>query len=64
MLYILENESKIISNFSRLEKQRKYCFQTKSLLENYLFVQKLQGKLLLKLTMATNLCNCNSNLCH
>lgn len=37
MPYILENDTKIISNFFKLEKQAKNRVQTKIILENSLF---------------------------
>ena len=64
MPYILENETKIISILPKMEKQTKSRFQTKLRLENCLFVQKLQGKFFLKLTIPEELRNCNSDLCH
>ena len=42
--YILQNETKIISNLCKLEKQTKICFQTKLRLGNSSFAYKLQGK--------------------
>ena len=51
MPYILENTTKIVSNYCKLEKQAKSCFQTSLRLENFLLRQKLRGKFLLKLNI-------------
>ena len=45
MPYILENPTKTISNFYKLDEHTKKRFPTKLSLENNFFVQKLKGNL-------------------
>ena len=64
MSYIVEDATKTISNLRKLDQQTKNSFQTKLLLENRFFKQKLRGTFFLKQSMPIGLCHCNFDLCH